>query len=75
MSDLRTRKKLTYYRKINEYKRVCFLLVEHQRGSRTIEISKFSVRSWSRTLAFFGSSPRRVFEVLGSKFGGQNLKN
>jgi hypothetical protein len=44
MSDLRTRKKLTYYGKINEYKRVCFLLVEPQRGSRTNGISKLSVQ-------------------------------
>jgi len=75
MSDLRTRKKLTYYRKINEYKRVRFLLFEHQRGSRAIAILKFSVRAWSRTLGFFSSSPDGVVEVLRSKFGGQNLKN
>jgi hypothetical protein len=31
--------------------------------------------SWSRTLGFKSSSPGCVVEVLGSKFGGQNLKN
>ena len=47
-------------------------LFEHQQGSRTFEISKFSVPSWSRTFVFFRYEPqtcRRSFRVKirGSK--------
>ena len=48
-------------------------LFEQQRGSRTNGISKFSVRSWSRTFALCGSTP--VLEVDRHKQNFSSLIN
>ena len=45
------------------------------RSSLYCTANTLGVQLWSRTLSFFSLSPGCVVEVLGSKFGGQNLKN
>ena len=43
--------------------------------SDAVQYAQFSVPSWSRTLAFFGSGPKRVFEVFACKKTALNAKS